>query len=258
MVLRSADTDDGLADLLGKPPLPPYRIERKGFEDVEFTESSQVPLDLSAAVNFAAVHGAILQSAREAVAFYVEADGQEKANDSYATRTAVIFIKEGSRKYAVFDDIADKRKNIVLARSNEGYESYTTNYCWILPRTDKHVRAILKRANQSLRLVEVCDTTLEFSPFEVSRKSQSLKNRTLRAIIGNLSEPYAAFLQDKQRCIKVVALDRESPVPVPEDCVEVRTVNFVGSMFRSEIIINFANACCNSYALNYARGAIHR
>ena len=95
---------------------PKYQIERAGFENVRFTESSKNYMIWPRAVLFADERGAILQSARDGLALRIEADGQDGANKYQATRTGVAYVKVNGKWHAAFDDIADKEQNIVLAK----------------------------------------------------------------------------------------------------------------------------------------------
>jgi len=58
---------------------PAYNIDFPGFEHYEFSGSSSEKLTLPQAVAFEQSFGGVLQSAREAVAFRIAADGADNS-----------------------------------------------------------------------------------------------------------------------------------------------------------------------------------
>ncbi|MBI4150293.1 hypothetical protein HY488_02720 [Candidatus Woesearchaeota archaeon] len=177
---------------------PEYQIERKGFEDIVFTASSQEYLAWPAAVAFAKERNAVLQSAREAAAFRIEADGQDDDNLYQPTRTVVAYFRDGNKWYAAVDDVADPKRNIVLARADEGYKAHKAHNKWVLPKRDGYVRSLLDRATKNERVFSVG----EQSPLELVTKPQMGKspfvaNDGIKAILGDTSKNYARFLAKK-------------------------------------------------------------
>ncbi len=176
-----------------------YRIKRPGFKNVVFTGSSEEPLYLSDAVKFASERKAILQSALEAAAFRIVADGAYDADSHHATRTVVAYRKDGDKFYAFVDDIADPRKNIVLCRAQKGYDAHVKQDKWVLPIKNAHVKSLLKRAEKSGRIVEVTEERteegiLELETMQVNGMSEFGQNAWNKAILQEISEPYARML----------------------------------------------------------------
>ena len=230
-------------------------IERTGFENVTFTDSSPEFLTWDDAVKFADERNAILQSAREGLALRIEANGQDHASDYQLTRTAVAYVKVDGKWYAAFDDIADKEQNIILARGQEGYNSHKTLNKWLLPKTDAHVAGILDRAEKAGRIVEVKESPLELATKQTGEKSPFGQNEVMQAIAGDVAEPYAHFLNDKgyKSCF-VYTLTPQSleQLGVRGDNAEVRAV---GLGYDDGIIILSAN---NQFISDgRARGIVH-
>ncbi|MBS3125379.1 hypothetical protein J4211_03970 [Candidatus Woesearchaeota archaeon] len=236
---------------------PEYQIERAGFENVKFTESSPGYLTWQNAVKFAEERGAVLQSAREGLALRIEANGQDNANDYQATRTAVAYVKVDGKWYAAFDDVANPEQNIILARSQEGYNAHKSNNNWLLPKTDKHVAGILDRAEKAGRIVEVKESPLELStrPVHPNGSSAFGQNKVVQAFTGDIAESYANFLHRKgYKNSFVYTLTPKSleQLGVTNDDAEVRAVGLGGN-----VVIIYLNANNRFSNDGRARGVVH-
>jgi len=173
---------------------PEYRIDTPGSEDLVYTGSSLEYLALPDAVRYATDRNSILQSASEAIAFRLAAQGAASANDFHVTRTAALYCKEQQQYFVAFDD--DPAENILLARAQEGYDAHTSTRTWLVPRDDPHITAALARAHKSNRILplpmedHVCLNTAR------TGASAYGTNAFIRATIGDLAEPYARFLNE--------------------------------------------------------------
>ncbi|MBI5398688.1 hypothetical protein HZB03_04455 [Candidatus Woesearchaeota archaeon] len=173
---------------------PHYRIMGiPSFEDVEFTEGSNENLSWPNAVRFAADQYAVLQSAREAAAFRIEANGLNGANHYQATRTFVAYFNDGNSFYAAIDD-APSKENVVLAHALEAFDSYLqTRSHFLLPMKD--LKGMLKCAEKSGRVVPVPDKSLlKLSTEQVDGTSAFGHNVWNQAIFVDTAELYAGML----------------------------------------------------------------
>ncbi|MBS3125300.1 hypothetical protein J4211_03540 [Candidatus Woesearchaeota archaeon] len=230
-------------------------IERTGFENVTFTDSSPEFLTWNDAVKFADERNAILQSAREGLALRIEANGQDHASDYQLTRTAVAYVKVDGKWYAAFDDSTNKEQNIILARSQEGYNAHKSNNKWLLPKTDAHVAGILDRAEKAGRIVEVKESPLELATKQTGEKSPFGQNEVMQAIAGDVAEPYAHFLNNKgYKNGFVYTLTPESleQLGVTNDNAEMRAVGLGVSDYIYGLVAG------NQFDYNgRARGVVH-
>lgn len=157
------------------PPAWEYVIRKP--EQLRVTECSKLwcyfaaHYDLPTAVQFAADRGSLLVSAQEQALFRIEAGIEDSADKYHLTRTAAIYFCDGEKFYVAFDDIPDRKKNIILAQAHGGDKKLG----WILPKTDEHIRGILERAEHAQRIVELTDNAGE---------------TVETAILGELTQPY--------------------------------------------------------------------
>ena len=170
---------------------PQYKIEREGFEDFIFTESSKESLIWPKAVKFAADRNSVLQSLREAIAFRVEANGQDDANRYQATRTNAAYFMKNGTAYVAFDDTPDPAKNIVIARVQEGYDANKAGKELLIPFEDKQLKDLLIRAEKADRIKKLPNSNLELA------LPDYVKNDVVRALEQDLAEPNAQFLKEK-------------------------------------------------------------
>ncbi len=157
------------------PPTWEYCINEK--EVLHFTECSKLwryfsaHYDLPTAVQFAADRGSLLVSAQEQALFRIKAGTEDSADKYHLTRTAAIYFCDGEKYYVAFDDIPDRKKNIILAQAHDGDKKQG----WILSKTDEYIRGILERAEHAQRIVELTDNAGE---------------TVEKAILGELTQPY--------------------------------------------------------------------
>lgn len=148
------------------------------------------------AVRFAAERNSVLQSAREAVAFRIAARGADDANLYQATRTAAIYLRDRDRFYVAFDD--DPQENILLLRANEGYDAHRSNGRWPVHKDDRLIRSALQRAAKADRILPVpLESPLRLSTGTRNGASEYAASKVIKATIGNIAEPYAAFLNSE-------------------------------------------------------------
>jgi hypothetical protein len=163
-----------------------------------FSHNSDKFLFWPKAVVFGSRNNGILQSCREAGAFRIEAEEKDDANFYQATRTGVVYFKAGDRFYAAIDDTVDPAQNIVIARAEDGYKSHQKTKKFILPVSDALVRGVLSRAEKTGRIVEVgAESALELKTKAVSGKSEFGQNDWNKAILADVSEPYAQMLNKR-------------------------------------------------------------
>ena len=177
----------------------PFSIKgRDGFDGVTFSRSSDGYLVWPKAVVFGGKNNGILQSMREAGAFRIEAERKDDADLYQATRTGVVYFKAGDKFYAAIDDTVDPAQNIVVARAKDGYKSYSQNNKFVFPVSNKLVRGVLSRAEKAGRIVEVeTESPLELKTKSVSGKSEFGQNDWNKAILVDVSEPYAQMLNKR-------------------------------------------------------------
>ncbi|MBW2978729.1 hypothetical protein KY304_01300 [Candidatus Woesearchaeota archaeon] len=206
-----------------------YELENPHFKGVEFTEHSNEWLDWPKAVRFASEQGdgSILQSAREAAAFRIEAEGDYDADLYQATRNVALYFKVGDKFYCAIDDIADPEQNIVIARAEESFKSHSNHGKYILPVNDSLVKGVLSRAEKTGRIVEATESLLELKTKTVKEKSEFGQNDWNKAILLDVAESYAQMLNKRGYKIgRVWSLTPESleEIGVDGNSVEVRPV----------------------------------
>lgn len=163
--------------------------DRLGFENLEFSRASSGYLVWPEAVKFAALQDRdfVLQSAREAVAFRVDAAGQDNADLYQATSTAAIYgMFDGKQAVAFYDD-ADPSKNPVL-QSRLGI------------MTKKDVREVLARAEKAGRIQALpSQNPLELSVrADPSGDSAYGQDPRIRAALGDMAEENARYIAGKK------------------------------------------------------------
>ena len=230
-----------------------------GFEGVRFSESSPGYVKWPAAVAFARKRSGVLQSAREAAAFSIHADGTDNANNYQATRTVAIGFEDNGKFYLAFDDDPDPSKNIVLARAQEGYDTNIAGREWTLPKSDSYVRQILVRAEKDSRKV----VSAQKSPL-VLPTAQDVQyfgnNETVEAVLGDQAPGYAAHrLKSGRNTGRVYALTEDKLRDIigeDIDKVVIRPVG-LGDVFgfvAGNRFVNNGLARGVSEAQNFSRG----
>lgn len=225
-----------------------------GFAGVRFSESSPDHKTWPAAVTFAAQTG-VLQSAREAAAFRIHANGQDHANDYQATRTVTLGFKVGDKFYVAFDDHPDPAKNIILARAQDGYNAMAE---WTLSRTDAHVRQVLARAEQDGRIV----ISAQSSPIKlpIAQGAHYFGNdTTVEAVLGDQASGYAAHILERGHEFGLVCMLTEELlsqiIGSDTDSVVVRTVSLSDYIIdANNLFVGHGRARGVSGAQNFSRG----
>lgn len=208
-----------------------YKIENGAYKDAAFTTSSSCTR-LSDAITLTRKMGGVLQSAREATAFCIEANGADNANLAQATRTVVAYVQVGDKWYAAVDDIADPEQNIVLAMHKQIDEKDTIS----LTETDPHVRGILERAKRDSRMFLISkQSDLELATQPEEGISPFGLCAGIRAILGNDSQPeaYAAFLYSSGK-----KTGQFHVMPFPEPNFHAR-----GSVPIGFVTLNYQTGC---------------
>jgi len=243
--------------------VPELDILRPGFTDYRFTLSSEREVALPDAVHYACERNSILQSAREAAALRLEAGDFDHATAPQVTRTLALYFTDANHAYVAIDD--HPTENILLSRAQEGHESHHTKRNWLVPKNDPLITATLDRAAKDTRIVplqpEEC-TVLATS--EQNDTSPYAANPLVRAIFGDIAQPYAQFLaQNGHNPTRVYACTPRnlSTIGVHNECVEVRRVG-IGYVSKEhagdnrpsmpDLFALSASAQCIAYG--YARG----
>jgi hypothetical protein len=214
-----------------------YTIDTPGFAESIFTAASPQYLALPDAVRFARERNSVLQSAREAVAFRIAAQGEDHANDYQVTRTAAFYVKNKGKFFVAFDD--DPTENILLARAQEGYDAHYSKGKWLVCKDDPLIRAALGRAEKTGRNVPVpLENAVELATTARNGASEYGTSNLIRATIGDLAEPYAAFLNHNNHRTGYEFFLTPSTlqkIGLDEEHVEVRRVGVGGGSDGSDL-----------------------
>jgi hypothetical protein len=178
---------------------PEYHIDTPGFDQHVFTDSSREDLTFPQAVAFAQIRSSVLQSARDAAALRIAAQGANDNNLYQATRTMALYLKDDHGYRVAFDDSNNPAENILLARAQEGYDAHKTTGKWLVSKQDPLIKGALHRAATAGRVIPV-PLEHEVRLATVPRDSISAYGASnfVRATIGDdLAERYAAFLTNK-------------------------------------------------------------
>jgi hypothetical protein len=227
---------------------PQYTIDLSGFDHLIFTESSTEHLTLPPSVQFATDRDSVLQSAREAWAFRISANGTLESNLYQSTRTAAIGVKIDGDYYIAIDDNHDSTTNILLARTQEGYDSHRTIGKWLVPKSDCFIKAMLSRAEQEKRIVRAPLDRLELSTIPGQDNKSAYGAHPLpQAILGkDLTERVATYLLSKNfgnGYAWALSPANLAKLGVDDDHVEVRRVGVGGYVFSN--IVLYAVGQCN-------------
>lgn len=168
-----------------------FSIDRQGFEDILFTESTRRDVDWYDAVRLVAEQGGILQSAREAVVFRMNARGDDESFSEQLTRTTVAYFIENGKAYFAVDD-SPGPDNVVISYLNEKRNISKKNVDIISSKSDKLIKKLLKRAEKSDRLMDLPEEkNIELMITEAKDSSQ---NKILRSFLMDTLENYSDFL----------------------------------------------------------------
>lgn len=166
-------------------------------EGVEFIESPTGWMLLREAVMFAITKNWPLQSLREAVAFRLEAGGNYDADAYNLTRTVAIYFVRNGSVYVAFDDSPSLEKNIVASYADEGYARNYYQEELMISMNDRQLIDVLRSAEKSDRIQLLPFENLELVVRSVSEQTRYGTDSIVKSLIGDLAEPYAKFLRDK-------------------------------------------------------------
>jgi hypothetical protein len=213
---------------------PAYAIDLLGFDHLTFTEASKEYLTLPPSVQFTQERGSVLQSAREAWAFRIGANGTLDSNLYQSTRTAAIGVKIDGDYYIAIDDSNDPTQNILLSRAQDGYNAHRNTNRWLVPRNNPIIKAMLSRAEQGTRIVRAPLGSLELSAIPGQDDKSGYGTHPLpQAILGkDLTECVATYFLSKNfgnGYVWALSPANLAKLGVDDDNVEVRRVGVGGS-----------------------------
>lgn len=157
-----------------------YKIGVSGFSDVEFTQSSAKLLSVPQAFGFAKKRQSTLQSLRDAIAFRIDAGGQDNADCAQWTRTGAIYTRPSGNLCVAFDDM--------ILEAFAERSTYDAHLC------DKSIVQAIQRARDTKRFAVVANSYTEIE------KSQLETHELLVAAAQDMAAPYARHLNNDPRC----------------------------------------------------------
>jgi len=180
---------------------------------VEFySEMSDEALQLPEALSFALSQGSVLQSAREAVIYRMNA-GKDDFNYYYSTRTAAIYFRQGDALFVAFDD--DAFENILLLKAEEGKQAGGD---WLVDVNNPLISRAIYRAKNNNRIIQVTNENTRSDSIKVSE-----------CIIGDKTKEYADFVKKHlSRELKSYVLDNSDCSKVSSSKVLCRLVGLRG------------------------------
>ena len=201
------------------------KINTEGFERVEFTESSNVLLTVPKAFEFVRAHNSTLQTLREAMAVRISASGADRADDWQCTRTGAIYVPEGKKVYAAFDD------EFIEAFAQRGYDARVADRPFILDAKDKPIAQAIERARDTKRFVEVTKQgELEIALAKFGTHEVAV------AAAQDMAAQYASYLKSKDFSKGYIWLFKPE---LAEGKVEVRPIGLGHVSLHSSIDANF-------------------
>lgn len=141
--------------MLKRKSYPEFTLEGVvGFEDSVFSKtSSNGFFDSEEAIKFARRRGMVLVSAREFVVYNTnDTEGNIGAGSLNVTRTTGVCFRKDGKVYMAFDDDPSPGKNIIYLYVKKFKED--NNWNCILQRNNEHIIEMIKRADNSGRIVE--------------------------------------------------------------------------------------------------------
>jgi len=149
----------------------------------------------------------MLQSASEAVVVRIVKNGADYSHEPQLTRTAAIYFLADGKWHVAFDDIADPGQNVLYV----GIAEYVQIPWEFSPQTtDEYVRTALHRSEKNDRIVALPDGFDLLHVVPADGKSEFGSNPVVKAILGEIAEPYAQWLHDDNRSWGVVNLLHKS------------------------------------------------
>ena len=265
---------------------------RRPNHGVMITPSSPSKLCLADAVRYTSNKSTILQSAREAAALRVLTlnNGFDYSGEDQATRTAILYFKVGDKYFFAIDDEPDET-NIVLSRTQEGFDFCDVKGVWFLPIGDGHVKKILKRAESRERLGEIripniesnslyitgfARTSLQPNYVDLSLKADNsgrcsfTMDSLIQSALGDYTEHYADLLRSTRHHVARLRVYPRSEYPGSKgllmDGFEEAMARCVGNRIKDYVQVRaiflskgngiYARAnFCDS--LGYARGLVN-
>ena len=177
-----------------------HTVSRKGFENVQFSDSSETSLVYPKGIDFVSkidpVNPFTLESLAESVVFRAEAVGtpEQKSAELYRnTRTTAVYLRDGAGTVLLaFDDSIDG--NLVLSLAQEGYKlnSKTPFEELLLPKSDARVKAFLERAKKRTH-------KSPGNSFSLSLQGEYSRNKTVKDMLGDSAKVNAQYLR-KRNC----------------------------------------------------------
>ncbi len=215
--------------------LSEYDIDLPGFTGLRFTASSDKNLALPDAVHYALERQSVLQSAREAWAFRIAADGALGSNQYQSTRTAALgFRRDGQYLIAICDSMIPD-ENILLSRAQEGYDAHRAGR-WLVSRDDPLVQGMLECATHEHRVFPALEKTLTLS---TGTASPYATHPVTQALLGkDLNKQVATYL-NQHSCgngyVWTLSPSELQKIGIDDKTVEVRRVGVggVGSLYAS-------------------------
>lgn len=247
---------------IARTPLPLYRIHgRHGFKDKRFTQNLGY-MNTPKMVEAARRCGAVLQSAQEAVAFRLEACGQDDSDLVQLTRTVVVCFEQGGTYYAAVDDDPNPKNNIILGRADKGYEIDEETE-WTVPKTDPNIKTLIQRARGNGKIIKLPESvtgTQELRTHQRGKLPAFWTSAMVRAILGDLAEPYGDFLRQRGYTRGYITLHPNPQQEIGEDKASINHVGFCDFRPKKGTDINLGLNCIvvsNNYNLGgNARGVI--
>lgn len=211
---------------------PQYTIDTPGFENRTYGTSSKAWLAQPAAVKFCKEYGRgfRMPTGDEVIAFRkaaIDTPEQDEAMKYHVSGTTVLYVKADGVWHMAFDD---DENSLVVARAQKGYDQHAQGERWTISSKDAEVRAAIKRAEKSNRIVPAPLETLMLSTNAcVAGASEYGGNAVVKAALPLTSEVNAKLLEQKGyatgRLYSVTEFN-----DIPQNHVEVRRLGVGGSV----------------------------
>ncbi len=220
--------------------VPGFKLNRKGFEDLVFSLSSEQTLTRPDAAKFARDQGDgfVLPSMREEAAFRIAAQGSDRSRSD--RNVEIYFQGEDGGFYRAVCDTPNAKENMILnpRRCEEIFNAHQKKNSYLVAIEDLMVAGALARARNLGRIVPVSDA----SPLELSTTaaedghSEFGQNADVRADLHDMAEPYAEYLRGENRPVGRVWLLTNQDLRnlgVTKERAEIRAGGFGDGYFVS-------------------------